>query len=58
MATDREQQQANLEIARLRQEVDLLKKQIKHHDKALVDVQHYVNELLKRAGIKGGFRLP
>jgi hypothetical protein len=47
--------QTEARIQRLESEVRLLKEQVKHFDQIFLDVQDYINELLKRAGIKGGF---
>lgn len=42
-------------IQQLEASVQLLKEQVKFLDKELKHAQQYINELLRRAGIHGGF---
>jgi hypothetical protein len=42
-------------VQQLEADIRLLKEQVQWLDRSLKDAQLYINELLKRAGIKGGF---
>jgi hypothetical protein len=44
-------------ILNLESTVRQLQEQVKFLDQGMKDAQLYINELLKRAGIKGGFRV-
>jgi hypothetical protein len=44
-------------IAELKDEIVRLKAEVQNLDKAMADAQFYINQLLEKAGIEGGFQM-
>ena len=44
-------------IAELHDEIVRLKAEVQNLDKAMAEAQFYINELLKKTGLEGGFKM-